>query len=148
MAHPKVVEDEARIAEIVRTSRTVAVVGMKDEREPTVPAFQVPHQLAAGGYQIFPVNPKLTGTALGQRVYPNLAALGRAVDIVDVFRRSDAVPQVADDVLALPADKRPKVVWLQSGVVNEQAAERLAEAGIEVVMDRCLAVYAAMHHRS
>jgi predicted CoA-binding protein len=119
---------------------------MKSEDEPDVPAFTVPRQLKHRGYTLFAVNPKLK-SALGDPAYATLAALGRKVDIVDVFRRSSVIPEVARDVLALPDGQRPKVVWLQEGVVNVPAAEELARAGIEVVMDRCLAVYAARYHR-
>jgi uncharacterized protein len=142
--HPNIVESEAALSAIVRAARVVAVVGMKDENEADAAAFTVPRALVARGLRVIPVNPKLT-SALGEPAYGRLADVPVPFDLVDVFRRSDAIPSVADDILALPAERRPQVVWLQSGVRHDEAAERLASAGIQVVQDACLAVYAARY---
>jgi len=144
MAHPNIVESEEALAEILRATKTVAVVGMKDETEPDVPAFQIPRVAQSRGMRVIPVNPKLTA-ALGEKAFPSLAAVSERVDMVNVFRRSDAVPQLADEVLALPQELRPRVVWLQTGVRNDAAAEKLAAAGITVVQDACLGVYASRY---
>ncbi len=137
----RIVEDERELEEIVRSARTVAVVGIKDGSDPLAPAYAVPKELLARGLKVIAVNPTIS-TALGQTAYPDLASIPAPPDIVDVFRRSDAVEQHADQVLALPPEKRPSVFWMQTGIRNDGAADELAAAGIRVVMDRCLGVYA------
>ena len=146
MAHPNVVDSEEDLAAIARSARTVAVVGMKGDDDPEASAHSVPAALAGRGMRIIPVNPKLA-SALGERAYAAVAALPERVDVVQIFRRSDAVGAVADEILALPVERRPSVVWMQSGIRNDEAAERLAAAGMRVVMDRCLSVYAAKYRR-
>jgi predicted CoA-binding protein len=141
-----IVDDEAALAEIVRGFRTMAVIGMKDGSNPLAAAYTVPRRVQAQGVQIFPVNPTIEG-ALGVPAVPTMAALGRRVDLVDVFRRSEAIPEVAAQILALPAELRPGVVWLQSGIRHDQAAQALSDAGITVVQDRCLAVYTGRYRR-
>lgn len=135
------VESEEDLAEIVRSARVVAVVGIKDGADPQAPAYAIPKWLQSFGIRIIGVNPKFT-TVLGERVYPSLAAVPERPDIVDVFRRPEFVGPLADEVLALPPERRPAVFWMQTGIRNEAAAEKLAAAGIRVVMDRCLGVYA------
>jgi uncharacterized protein len=142
--HSNVVESEEQLAQIVRDARTVVVLGAKDETDPDAPAFTVPRAMQRRGIRIVPVNPKLK-SALGETAYPSLAAVPDRADIVDVFRRSDAIPQIAEEVLALPVEKRPAVFWMQTGVRHDEAAEKLAAAGIRVVQDRCLSVYASMY---
>jgi predicted CoA-binding protein len=144
MSHPNIVEAEADLAEIVRSARTVAVVGMKGEDSPDAPAFTIPLTIQGRGLRVIPVNPKLQ-RALGEQAYPNLASLPERVDVVDVFRRSEAIGGVADEVLALPASMCPSVFWMQEGIRNDAAAERLAAAGIRVVQDRCLGVYSSKY---
>ena len=143
----RIVADETELAEIVRSMKTVAVVGMKGEDQGDEPAHEIPQRLQSLGWRIIPVNPKLTAT-LGETAYPSLAAVPDRFDLVDVFRRPDAIPAVADEILALPADRRPAVVWLQSGIRHDAAAARLAAAGIDVVQDRCLGVYAGRYVRT
>src|SRR5512143_916244 len=137
-------ESEEELAAVVRSMRTIAVVGMKGEDRPEEPAFEIPQRLQRLGFRVLPVNPKLE-TALGERAAPDLASVAEAFDVVDVFRRPEAIPEVAEAVLALPAERRPRVVWLQSGIRNEAAARRLTAAGIDVVEDRCLGVYAGRY---
>lgn len=141
---PLVVESEEELAEIVRSMRTVAVVGIKDGADPDAPAYTIPKMLHDRGIRILPVNPKFQ-TVLGEPAYANVAALPERADVLDVFRRPDAVGSVADEVLALPAERRPPVFWMQTGIRNDAAAERLSAAGIRVVMDRCLGVYTARY---
>jgi hypothetical protein len=131
-----------RAFEILRSVETVAVLGA--HREPARAAFYVPDYLASVGYKIYPVNPTLAGEALwGEPVRATLAELDAAIDLVDVFRRSAAVIDHVDDILAMRP--QPAVVWLQLGIRNDQAAARLEAAGIEVVQDRCtLADHRAM----
>ena len=139
--NPLLVESEAELAEIVRSMRTVAVVGIKDSSRPDSPAHTIPAMLAEMGREVTGINPTLA-EALGRPTLPDVGALPAAVDVLDVFRRSDAIPELADQLLALPAGRRPRTVWLQSGIRHDGAAERLAAAGMRVVQDRCLGVYA------
>lgn len=145
-SHPNLVENETELAEIARKVQIAAVIGMKSEKDSSTPAFEIPNALKRRGIRVIPVNPTITAS-LGEKSLPDLAALTERPDVVLVFRRSDAVGQVVDDVLRLPADRRPSCVWLQSGIRNDEAAVRLAEAGIRVVQDRCLSVYASRYRR-
>lgn len=138
------IDAEEDLAEIVRSMRAVAVVGMQGEDRPDVPAYEIPRLLQQRGVRVIPVNPKLTA-ALGERAYPDLGSVPERFEVVDVFRRSDAVPAVAEAVIALPAERRPRVVWMQSGIRNEVAASLLTAAGVDVVEDRCLGVYASRY---
>lgn len=137
--HPNVIsEDEARVAELVRSARRVAVLGIKTEAQSDQPAFYVPKTLHDGGVEIVPVPvyyPEAT-EILGARVYRRVADVPGAVDIVDVFRRSRDIATHVDDILA----KKPRAVWLQSGIRDDAAAETWAQAGILVVQARCLMV--------
>lgn len=140
----RIVESEEQIAAIVRAMQVVAVVGMKGEDRADEPAFAIPQMVAARGRRVIPVNPRLE-RALGEKAYADLAAVPEAFDLVDVFRRSDAIPELAEQILALSVDRRPRVVWLQSGIRHDDAAARLAAAGIDIVQDRCLGVYASRY---
>ena len=139
-----VVESEEELAEIVRSMRTVAVVGIKDGADPDAPAYAIPKLLHDRGVRIVPINPKFE-SIFGERALPGVASLPDRPDVLDVFRRADAIGPLADEVLALPPERRPPVFWMQTGIRNEAAAERLAAAGIRVVMDRCLGVYTARY---
>ena len=133
-----IVTSTAEIRELLRATRTIAVLGIKTEEQPGQPAFYVPDYLQAAGFQIIPVPvyyPKVT-QILGQQVYRRLVDIPVEVDLVNVFRRSRDVPAHIEDILA----KMPKAVWLQSGIRNDAAAETLAKAGIKVVQDRCVMV--------
>ena len=138
----RILESEEEIAEAVRSIRVVAVIGMKDEREPETAAHRIPKALQAQGMRVIPVNPKLV-LALGEPAYASIGAVPDRFDTVDVFRRSSAIGEVADAVIALPPARRPRLVWLQLGIRNDEAARRLSEAGMDVVQDRCLMVEAA-----
>jgi predicted CoA-binding protein len=127
--------DWERVQEILRTSRRIAVVGLSPK--PERPSHGVASYLKNAGYTIVPVRP--TGTIiLGEPVQPNLraAAATGPLDIVNIFRRSEFVPALLDDLLAV----RPRLVWMQMGIRDEPTARRLEAEGIPVVMDRCLAV--------
>jgi uncharacterized protein len=129
------VDDDAALAHILREAKTVAVLGAKIDR--SAPAYYVPAYLKAHGYQLAPVNPLFTGhEVLGARIVPSLADLPGPVDVIEVFRRPQHLPGHAAEMLALPW--RPKAVWFQLGIAHDEAAERLARAGIEVVQDRCM----------
>jgi predicted CoA-binding protein len=124
----------AAVEAALRDARVIAVLGA--HREPARPAFYVPDYLHEQGYTILPVNPLLAGTTLwGETVRAELRELDRPVDIVDVFRRSDAVRDHLEDILAM--SPLPRVVWLQLGIRNDGAAAALAARGIDVVQNRC-----------
>ena len=121
------------IERLVREARTVAVVGLS--AKPARPSHQIASYLARAGLRVLPVNPGLT-TWEGLPAYPSLAALPVAPDIVDVFRRPEHAPGVARDAVAAKAG----ALWLQLGVLSDEAARIAAEGGLDVVMDRCLMV--------
>ena len=123
--------DGERIKELFETSRTIAVVGMKDVTYK--PSYYVPRYLLDQGYEIIPVNPHLDQVD-GIKAYPDLRSLPGPVDIVDVFRRSEDVMPHAQEAMEV----HPRAFWMQSGIINKEAAEMLARAGILVVMDRCM----------
>jgi uncharacterized protein len=139
-----VVQTEERLAEIVRSLRTVAVIGIKDVSEPDVPAYAIPALLRDRGIRVLGVNPRVREFE-GQPVVPDIASVPERVDVVDIFRRSENVPAHAEEILALPPERRPAVVWMQTGIRSEEAARLLTGAGIDVVMNRCLGVYAARY---
>lgn len=126
--------NDSQIREILTSSPTVAVLGI--HHEPEKAAFYVPEYLHDEGYRILGVNPQFVGqTLLGEPVRASLAELREPVDIVDVFRRSDAVPGHLEDILAM--SPRPRVVWLQLGIRHDETARVLEAAGITVVQNRC-----------
>ena len=130
--------DDEAIRALLSGVRRVAVLGMKTESQPDAPAFYVPAYLAAEGVEIVPVPvyyPKVQ-TILGRPVFRRLADIPGELDVVDVFRRPADVTAHLPDILA----KRPRAVWLQLGIRNDEAAEALAREGILVVQDRCLKV--------
>jgi len=132
------VTDSAGIAQVWRDVKRIAVLGMKTEAQAHQPAFYVPEYLHGAGFDIIPVPvyfPDATHI-LGKHVYRSVAEIPGGVDMVNVFRRPQDVAGHVDDILAAA----PKVVWMQSGIRNEEAARRFAEAGIRVVQDRCAMV--------
>lgn len=138
MAHPNVLEDDEAIRALLAEVKRVAVLGIKTEAQAGQPAFDVPQYLDHAGLEVVPVPvyyPEVT-EILGKKVYRTLAAVPGPVDLVDVFRRPKDVEGHLEDLLA----KMPKAVWMQSGIRNDAVAEKLAEAGIRVVQDRCLMV--------
>jgi predicted CoA-binding protein len=134
--------NETEALEIARTAKTVAVYGMQDEKKSDRPAYLIPANLQARGMKIFPVNPAIQ-SSLGEKSLASLKDLPVKVDILDVFRRSEAIPELADEIIALPEAIRPKVVWLQSGIAHPEAEAKLEKAGFKVVSDACLSVYAS-----
>jgi len=119
------------IPELLRASRTIAVVGLSSRR--TRPSYGVSEYMQSEGYQIIPVNPQET-EVLGEKAYPDLASVPVPIDIVDIFRRSEFVPEIVEAAIR----KRAKAIWMQEGVIHEAAARRATEAGLSVIMDRCI----------
>lgn len=132
------INDAAGIQAMLRDTKTIAVLGIKPESHADQAAHYVAAHMAAAGYEVIPVPvyyPEVT-EILGRKVVRKLADIDGAVDMVNVFRRPNDIPQHVDDMLA----KKPKYVWFQLGIRNDAAAQQLAEAGIKVVQDRCLMV--------
>jgi len=119
------------IGELLKRAKTIAVVGLSDS--PLRPSYGVSAYMQQQGYRIIPVNPSIHG-ALGEKAVASLSDIHEKVDIVDVFRRSEFVPEVVDEAIKLGVS----AVWMQEGVVHEAAAEKARKAGIFVVMDRCI----------
>jgi predicted CoA-binding protein len=117
--------------EILSSSRTIAVVGLSPK--PNRPSYRVASYLKEQGYRIIPVNPKAT-EMLGEICYPDLSSIPEPVDVVDIFRRPEEVPGIVEETIKIGA----KAVWMQEGVINEEAAARAKQAGLKVVMDRCM----------
>jgi predicted CoA-binding protein len=127
------------IRALLESSRTVAVVGLSER--PYRTSHSIARALQDFGFEIFPVNPNLNGPVLGEEPYASVQEIGAPVDIVNVFRRSERVVPVASDAV----DAGASVLWMQSGVINEEAASYARENGLTVVMDRCIMVdYASL----
>ncbi len=122
--------NDAEIRDLLLRSRTIAVVGLSDR--PDRDSHRVSSYLQRAGYRIIPVNPALT-EVLGEKCFASLRDIQEPVDLVDIFRRSDFVAPIVDDAIAIGA----KAVWMQDGVVDEDAAKRARAAGLAVVMDDC-----------
>ncbi len=120
-----------QVEEILRGFKIVAIVGMSSE--PDRPSFRVGSYLKEHGYRIIPVNPSVT-SVLGEICYPSLTSIPGEVEIVDVFRHGEALPPIAEEAIAIGA----RVLWMQEGVISEIAAARAREAGLLVVMDKCM----------
>jgi predicted CoA-binding protein len=119
------------LPELLATSRTIAVVGLSGKR--FRPSYGVAEYMQHNGYRIIPVNPHLE-TVLGEKCYPDLDGIPERVDIVDIFRRAEFVPEIVEAAIRIGA----RAVWMQEGVVHEAAAVRARDAGLVVVMDRCI----------
>lgn len=129
--------DDPRLRGLLREAKRIAVVGLSPR--PERPSHSVARYLQQAGYRIIPVRPGPCDRILGERVFPDLhsaLASGETIDIVNVFRRPDAVPALVDGMIAV----HPRLVWMQLGVVSEDSARRLEAQGIPVIMNRCLAV--------
>lgn len=123
--------DDNQIKKILQDAHTIATVGFSTNYER--PAYYVPEYLITQGYNVIPVNPT-THEIMGKKSYPDLVSIPEQVDIVQIFRRAEDVPPIVEQAIQIGA----KVVWMQEGIVNEQAAKRAEEAGLLVVMDKCM----------
>ena len=132
------ITDTKDILDVIRETKTIAVLGIKPESHADQAAFYVPAHMAAAGYEVVPVPvyyPDVT-EILGKHVFRKLSDINVPIDMVNVFRRPSDIPPHVDDIIAA----KPKSVWFQLGIRNDAAAQALAEAGIKVVQDRCLMV--------
>lgn len=128
---------DEQIEKILKEARTIAVVGLSDKPERA--SYRVSSYMQRQGFRIIPVNPTIQ-SSLGETSYPDLASVPEKIDLVDIFRRSEEVPPIVDQAIQLGV----RAVWMQEGIVNEEAAAKAAAAGLDVVMDRCIMV----EHRS
>src|SRR5689334_8455576 len=128
-----ILTDTDQIADLIRETKTIAVLGIKPESHSSQPAFYVSKYMQDAGYKIVPVPvyyPEVT-EILGEKIFRKLVDIPDEIDMVNVFRRPQDIPQHVDDIIA----KKPRSVWFQLGIVNDEAAEQLAAAGIKVVQD-------------
>ena len=126
---------DADIAELLSTTRTIALIGASDR--PDRPSYGVMRFLQDHGYRVIPVNPQITGEHVhGEYLWRELSQIGEPIDLVDIFRRSEAAGDAVDEAIAAGA----RAVWMQLGVINEAAAARAEAAGLKVVIDRCPAI--------
>ena len=121
----------SNIGEILQSARSIAVVGLSSKRYR--PSYGVAEYMQNAGYRIIPINP-FESEVLGEKAYPDLARVPEPLDIVDIFRRSEFVPEIVETAIRLGA----RVIWMQEGVIHEEAAAKARAAGLEVVMDRCI----------
>lgn len=120
-----------KIPELLRTSHTIAVVGLSSKR--FRPSYGVAEYMKSAGYRIIPVNP-CEQEVLGEKAYAELAHISEHIDIVDIFRKSEFVPEIVETAIRMGA----RAIWMQEGVIHEEAAAKARAAGLEVVMDRCI----------
>lgn len=125
----------SQLAELLKTAKTIAIVGLSPKENR--PSNLVARYLLSAGYTIFPVNPG-QNEVLGRRCYPSLGSLAASVDIVDIFRRSEEVPAIVEEALRM--HPLPRAIWMQQGIVHEEAAEMARGRGVLVVMDRCIKI--------
>ena len=137
------ISDSKGILDVLRATKTIAVLGIKPESHGGQPSHYVPAHMQAAGYEVIPVPVYFPDVKeiLGKPVFRTVAGIGRPVDMVNVFRRPNDITQHVEDILAA----KPKSVWFQLGIRNDEAAQRFAEAGIKVVQDRCLMVEHRKH---
>ena len=124
-------QNKKLINRILEESRTIAVVGLS--AKPDRSSYDVAAFLQSNGYKIIPVNPNLS-SVLGEKSYPDLSSIPEPVDVVDIFRKSEDVGPIVDEVIKVGA----RTVWMQLGIVNEEAAKKAQDAGLNVIMDRCM----------
>lgn len=127
-------EELKKIGELLKSAKTIAVVGLSDN--PTRTSYEIAKFLLDKNYNVVGVNPKIKKSG-GIDVYPDLRSIPFAIDIVNVFRRSETIPELIDDVLAV----HPKAFWLQQGIRNDEAVKPVIENGIMTFQDKCIAVY-------
>lgn len=124
---------DEEIVNILKSARTIAIVGLSDK--PDRDSYRVASYLKEHGYKIIPVNPKCS-EILGEKCYPDLSSIPEKVDVVDIFRKPEAVPSVVDEAIKIGAG----AVWMQLGIAHNEAAEKARKAGLKVVMSRCIKI--------
>lgn len=125
------INDPARITELLNTAKTIAVVGLADS--PLRPSYGVSHYMRSQGFRIIPVNPNITEWE-GEKAYASLLDVPEKIDVVNIFRRPEFVPDIVAQAIRIKAP----AIWMQEGVIHEEAAEKARRAGILVVMDLCI----------
>ena len=127
--------DDAYIRGVLNSVRTIAMVGASDNWNR--PSFFAMKYLQKKGYRVIPVNPRVQGEILGEKVYADLKDIPGPVEMIDIFRNSEAAGPIVDQAITLAPEKGIKVIWMQLGVRNDDAAKRAESAGLTVVMNRC-----------
>jgi predicted CoA-binding protein len=122
---------DEEIKQILLNNKVVAIVGLS--AKPEQPSYQIAEYLQKHEYRIIPVNPTIT-EVLGEKAYPNLSYIPDKVDIVDIFRKAEAVPEIVDEAIKIGA----KIIWMQEGIVNNDAADKARLSGVKVIMDKCM----------
>ena len=131
--------DDQVLTQVLAETNTIAMIGAS--ANPEKPSYRVMRYLQSAGYRVIPVNPMIEEEKVnGETVYGSLADIDIPYDLVDVFRRTDAIPEVMDDILAEAEDHGIRFVWLQLGIRDEKSAAKAREAGLIVVMDRCMKI--------
>jgi len=138
MSEPKSKAEDKEIKEILENNRVVAVVGLSPK--PDRASHQVAQYLQEHGYRIVPVRPK-ADEILGEKAFASLRDIPFPVEVVDIFRKEDAIPGIVDDAISIGA----KVVWMQLGLAEKQSAQKAREAGLKVVMDKCMKIEHSRH---
>jgi predicted CoA-binding protein len=136
--HENILTESAQIKELLKDVQTIAVLGIKTEKQADQPAFYVPSYLDSAGFDVIPVPvyfPEVR-SILARDVYRKLVDVPVSIDLVNIFRRPNDIPAHVEDILAA----KPKAVWMQAGIRNDEVAQQLAQAGIKVVQDRCIMV--------
>lgn len=123
--------DDSNLKEILRSAKTIATVGLSTN--PEKDSYRIASYLKGQGYRVIPVNPTAS-EILGEKAYPDVQSIPEKVDVVQVFRKPEDVPPVVEDAIQAGA----KVIWMQEGIVHEQAAQQARQAGLQVVMDACM----------
>ncbi|HEV7699398.1 MAG TPA: CoA-binding protein [Pyrinomonadaceae bacterium] len=138
MSNTNILTTDDEIRDLLKATKTIAVLGIKPETHSGQPAFYVPKYMAAAGYEIIPLPVYYPEVAeiMGEKVYRDLREVPGEIDLLNIFRKSEDIPKHTEEILA----KKPKAVWFQLGIRNDEVAERLADAGIKVVQDLCLMV--------
>lgn len=134
--HALIAYPDSVLRSILETVRVIAMVGASDR--PERPSYGVMSFLQKKGYRVIPVNPSLAGqTLLGEQVFASLGDIPHDFDMVDIFRKSDAVPDIVDEAIRLAQQRHIKIIWMQIGVRNDHAASTAEAAGLSVIMNRC-----------
>lgn len=125
--------EDTLIKELLTHSKTIAVVGLSDK--PDRPSYEVAQYLQKKGYKIIPVNPAID-KILGEKSYASLSEISESIDIVDIFRKPEFIPEIVDEAIRIKA----KAIWMQLDLIDEEAAQKAKKAGLKVIMDRCLLI--------
>lgn len=126
--------NDNEIKKLLKSSKTIAVVGLSEN--PDRPSYEVARFLKSKGYQVIPVRPGIIEEILGEKVYPSLTEIPFPIDVVDIFRKPEFIPDIVDEAIRIQA----KAIWMQLGLEHQEAAKKASNAGLKVVQDRCMLI--------